>query len=330
MKQYFISSNSSKGYVRFYDSNLRSIDRLMQTRGFHPEVMEQAAKEFEEAAKKKGYDIELIRCCLDNSVEGVLIPGAGVGLLNTPLYIEENANACEIRYGEKIALIDNYLDLAYDHFATALTIHDQWEKIYISNLNFEVLNDISSEYIEKIVGSRTGGPLGQRKDRYFGAATVRGAVDYISDITQDIQKRYFIKGRPGTGKSTFLKKIASAALAAGYDTEVYHCAFDPDSLDLVSIPALSVCLFDSTAPHEYFPSREGDEIIDIYEMAVTTGTDEAHKSDLTALSACYKNEVAMATKQLVQVNKQYYSILEELRSPKQLQLIQEFVQSISF
>lgn len=49
--------------------------------------------------------------------------------------------------------------------------------------------------------------------------------------------------------------------------------FDPNSLDLVVIRDLGICLFDSTSPHEYFPSRDSDEIIDIYQEAVKEHTD---------------------------------------------------------
>ncbi|WP_054860951.1 hypothetical protein [Gracilibacillus sp. JCM 18860] len=82
-------------------------------------------------------------------------------------------------------------------------------------------------------------------------------------------KRYFIKGRAGSGKSTLLKKVVSASKERGFDIEVYHCGFDPESVDMVVIRELSVCLFDSTDPHEYFPKRKGDEIVDLYKLTIT-------------------------------------------------------------
>lgn len=35
---------------------------------------------------------------------------------------------------------------------------------------------------------------------------------------------------------------------------------------MLIIPELSVCIFDSTAPHEYFPNRESDHTIDMYKQ----------------------------------------------------------------
>ena len=132
-------------------------------------------------------------------------------------------------------------------------------------------------------------------ERFFGAATVDGSFDYIQNLTQTLSRRYFLKGRPGTGKSTFLKKIAAQARKRGYDTEAYRCALDPNSFDMVVVRELDFCIFDSTSPHEYFPSRTGDEIIDIYKAAVAPGTDEKYAARLTDAAGEYKAEVRVAT-----------------------------------
>ena len=59
---------------------------------------------------------------------------------------------------------------------------------------------------------------------------------------------YCLKGGPGTGKSTLMKKIAAAF--AGEQVSVYHCASDPHSLDAVVLEDRGVYLADTTAPHE--------------------------------------------------------------------------------
>ena len=71
-----------------------------------------------------------------------------------------------------------------------------------------------------------------------------------------------------------LKQIAAAGELHGFDLEIYHCGFDPHSLDMIIIRELGLAIFDSTAPHEYFPSRDGDEIIDMYGLLIAEGTDE--------------------------------------------------------
>lgn len=59
---------------------------------------------------------------------------------------------------------------------------------------------------------------------------------------------FYLKGGPGTGKSTLMKKIA--AEFAGEAVSVYHCASDPRSLDAVVLEERGVFIADATAPHE--------------------------------------------------------------------------------
>ena len=51
-------------------------------------------------------------------------------------------------------------------------------------------------------------------------------------------ERYFciLKGGPGCGKSTFLKRVGDAGQAAGLAVVRLHCAGDPASLDGVYFP----------------------------------------------------------------------------------------------
>ena len=88
-----------------------------------------------------------------------------------------------------------------------------------------------------------------RQAYFFGANTARGFVNYADDIFGGIRKRYWIKGGPGTGKSTLMKRVAAVAEEKGYTVERYVCASDDKSLDGVVIPSLSIGIADATAPH---------------------------------------------------------------------------------
>ena len=60
---------------------------------------------------------------------------------------------------------------------------------------------------------------------------------------------WVLKGGPGCGKSTFMKRIGAAAEAAGAPVEYVHCSGDPASLDAVRLPAQQIAYVDGTAPH---------------------------------------------------------------------------------
>ncbi|MBO6126521.1 MAG: hypothetical protein J6P21_00760 [Clostridia bacterium] len=74
-----------------------------------------------------------------------------------------------------------------------------------------------------------------------------------------------IKGSPGCGKSTYMKKLAKEIEKMGLNTEYIYCPSDPDSLDAVIFSDLKLCYVDGTAPHvidPIFPGISG-EIIDL-------------------------------------------------------------------
>lgn len=66
-----------------------------------------------------------------------------------------------------------------------------------------------------------------------------------------------LKGGPGSGKSTILRKLAEAACARGERVELVHCASDPRSLDAVILPDSRKCMADGTAPHVLEPVVPG-------------------------------------------------------------------------
>ena len=60
---------------------------------------------------------------------------------------------------------------------------------------------------------------------------------------------HIVKGGPGTGKSSFMRRLGRAAEARGLETHYVLCSGDPGSLDGVYVPALHRAWVDGTAPH---------------------------------------------------------------------------------
>ena len=87
-------------------------------------------------------------------------------------------------------------------------------------------------------------------ERYFlGNNTAFGFKGNYEQELKDVKKAVLLKGGPGTGKSSMLKKLAAEAKSRGMDTELWFCSGDPDSLDGVYIKQLDVAVVDATAPH---------------------------------------------------------------------------------
>jgi MoxR-like ATPase len=71
-----------------------------------------------------------------------------------------------------------------------------------------------------------------------GNNTSRGFYSYYPYIVpySAAEHIYILKGGPGVGKSTFMRRIAEKAALLDFDIEFMHCSSDPDSLDAVFIP----------------------------------------------------------------------------------------------
>lgn len=92
-----------------------------------------------------------------------------------------------------------------------------------------------------------------------GGNTAQGFYSCFDSILPVAQRKrmYYIKGGPGVGKSTLMKRFAKTAEERGMEVEYFHCSSDPDSLDGVSLPALGIGMMDATAPHTYDPVIPG-------------------------------------------------------------------------
>lgn len=104
---------------------------------------------------------------------------------------------------------------------------------------------------------------------YLGGNTRAGFVGFYNQLTQiDSCNLYILKGGPGTGKSTFIKKVISELDNTGYAMDIVHCSGDPDSLDGVICPKAGVIVIDGTAPHALEPYCVGarDNIINLGEF----------------------------------------------------------------
>lgn len=105
------------------------------------------------------------------------------------------------------------------------------------------------------------------KHYFAGNNTSKGFYNYFSFIfnPESAKRIYILKGGPGVGKSSFMRKIATKVQAENYSVDYIHCASDNESLDGIYIPERKIAFVDGTAPHTIDPSIPGaaDEIINL-------------------------------------------------------------------
>ena len=303
VRKYFAGANTASGYISLMENNLKDIKNTYTLSGESKKLKTEIMAHILSIAENNYEHIECIVNPFDiTQIDAVIIRDIKTTVLDNDVYLAEkrkkvfNLKEKRRKYSEEIEKIAGKRDMAFDMLYKAYQkgkiIHDEWEKIYIENMDFSRLEAYGEGVINELIGNRRGNEGTQNYHRLFGASTPDGSVNYIDNLTDDISARYFIKGRPGTGKSTFLKKLAKKANENGFDTEIYYCSFDKDSLDMVIVPELSFCVFDSTAPHEMFPSKERDKILDFYQESGLFGTDEKFEKSLEDVAQRYRQKVA--------------------------------------
>lgn len=335
IKDFYVGGNTAHGFVSLMESSLQGLERLFILEGTPRSGKSDLIRTIGDQLVSAGYDIWNMHCASDNSaLDGMVVPLLKVGIIvGTDRYIiEPMLPEVEVQYvnvGEACHLdqlitqqgsihqlneqISQAYQQAYAGFAEALRIHDEWEALYIANMDFQEANVLTKEMIHMLYGDRKLEKESRVDHRFLGAATPQGAKDCVPNLTEGL-KRYLIKGRPGSGKSTMLKKIAAAGTERGYDVEIYHCGFDPNSLDMIIVRDVNFAIFDSTAPHEYFPEGGTDEIVDMYSRCIQPGTDEKLEEAINPIKERYAAQMKRSIQFLTDA-KSLQDQLDEIYAP---------------
>lgn len=348
---YYATGITAQGYKSLLKNNLRTIEKIIYVKGCVD--IQPFVEKIKSIYVEKEYDLEyVINPYCPKEYEAIINTTSSKAIVFEVNNMQKPLKGVKVHTGINLdfainkKLLKNYKDyisflkkrqqeclrLAYFFLKNALLIHDEWEKVYIENMSFEKVNSIIQDLIVEIIG---GNKVAEKRkavvtERFIGATTPIGSQNLIKDLTHKIYKRYFIKGRPGTGKSTLLRAVAKAAIKSGFDVEIYYCGFDSKSLDMLIIKDLNTCIFDATSPHEYAPSKENDKVIDIYFQAVTPLTDEKYSNFINEIAMRYNSNLNVAishlsTMQVIskQIKKIYQYCIDQ---EKYNLLLEEFIQ----
>lgn len=130
-----------------------------------------------------------------------------------------------------------------------------------------------------------------KEDFYLGANTSDGFISLYNQLTEDEKqnKILVIKGGPGTGKSTIIRKVGTWFSERG-SVEYGHCSSDPDSLDAVILKEIGVSVIDGTPPHALEPALPGafESIIDLYPLWDEDGLEKVRKNIEEIAQKCTK------------------------------------------
>ncbi|QKY71368.1 PRK06851 family protein [Lentibacillus sp. CBA3610] len=323
IKNYYAGSNSSLGFYSLYEEALAGLEYLYILKGGPGTGKSTLIRKVGNTLAEKGFDIEFLHCSSDNdSLDGLLVPSLKAGIVDgtaphivDPKYpgaVDRIINLGDFRddkrlseHKEEIVALTNEITetfaKAYETFSKARKIHDDLEDIYLSAIDFHKANQVADNLIEKIFPETVDADQNPaNKYRFFGAVTPKGAVHFYKNLTEGLNKRFIVKGRAGSGKSTMMKKIGKHAEDLGLEVEYYPCAFDPESMDMVIVPTLSTAILDGTAPHLVEPNRAHDEVVDMFELCIEPAVEMEKLEDIRKIETSYKYLMQRATNDLAQ------------------------------
>lgn len=288
VKRVFPGGNTSVGFYSFYDYIApQDANKVFVIKGGPGVGKSSFIGAIGENLVNRGFDVEFHHCSSDNrSLDGVYVPAIEVALIDgTAPHILDPRNPGAV---DEIIHLGDYWDesglrarrkeiiqanaevsrcfaRAYRFLKAAQVVYDDWETLNRQAMDYARANQKAATLIEEIVNARpVANRLGRDRHLFASAITPDGLMNYVDTIIGPVPHKYVIQGEPGTGKSYLLKKIATAALERGLDTELYHCPLNPEKVEHVVIPALGVALTKSIEPHTWRPTPE-DIIVEMNE-----------------------------------------------------------------
>ncbi|MBM7623898.1 PRK06851 family protein [Sporohalobacter salinus] len=283
---FFPGGNTAQGFYSFYNYLPYNADHVFIIKGGPGTGKSTFMKKIGQKMIEEGYDIEFHWCSSDNnSLDGVVIKDLQVAFLDgtaphlidpeDPGAVDEIINLGRYwnrdllkEYRKEIKQLNSQIwdqfQQAYDDLAIAKSFYDKWKSHYIEALDSQKVDRRIKKLKTKIFDSNDiADKRGEERRLFASALTPQGPVNYLNNITKNIEKRYILKGKPGSGKERLTEEIAEEALKQGYKVYFYHCAFDPEKIDTIIIPELDTALINGTLPHKVEPKQKNDKIINM-------------------------------------------------------------------
>ncbi|WP_318614942.1 hypothetical protein [Sporosarcina sp. YIM B06819] len=272
---------------------LHEISMNYVKRGFDVDkFMDPVQPEKTDAIYVKGPNLLFIQASHPVALEPAEIGGRHRVISFYDIYDEEKLRERNGLVVESLVEAEAALRKALAALKDAKGIHDEWEAVNIKRMMWEQHENLIKSLKEELFGTIKLNKKTTVSHRLIGSLTSGGAQDFIPSITKGLERRILIKGLPGTGKSTLMKALGTEAEKRGFDVLYGWCGLDANSIDLIQLPELSVCLLDATAPHIYDIERPGDELLDIVQMCEE---DPAAEKEIGLISEAYKEKMLDAT-----------------------------------
>jgi hypothetical protein len=310
IRKVFPGNNTAQGFYSFYEHIIGpDARRILIIKGGPGVGKSTFMRKTAEALLERGLDVELHFCSSDpGSLDAVVFPQIGVAMIDgTAPHVTDPRNPGAVDeilhlgdFWDESAMrakrqkiqevnreVGRLFERAYRFLRAARAVYDDIEAANMEGMNFGFANKIGDHLLRELFAGIHVSPLvGRQRHLFASANTPKGVVHYLPTIIGPMKHKYIIEGDPGTGKSTLLLKMATAALERGYFVEMYHCALNPAKVEHVVVPGMSLVLTKSIEPHVTRPGPK-DRVVDMNEC-LNPATVSKHAELLHSDNALYQ------------------------------------------
>jgi len=282
IKKVFPGAVTSQGFYSFYHYMIeQNANHIFVLKGGPGVGKSSFMKKIGQSMLDRGYDIEYHCCSSDNgSIDGIVIPELKIGLLDgtaphivdpkNPGAVDEIINLGEYwnedmikKSREKIIdcnlKVTSYFQRAYFALKEAKIALAEWKYYIATYQDWSQINQLTLK-MQKEIFKATSSNHGTERHLFAWGHTPQGKTQFIDTLLNKTETLYILKGQPGTGKSTFLSRIAERAAIYGLSIEYYHNTLDPEQLDLIILPDVKTALVINCEPYAYTPNFKGKVI----------------------------------------------------------------------
>ena len=285
-RQLYPGGNTCYGFYSFYDQIIPpDARRIMIIKGGPGVGKSSFMRSIAEEMGQRGFDAELLQCSSDNgSLDGVVFPQIQVAMIDgtAPHIVDPKNPGCvdEIIHlgdfwheegmlrGKEAVLtlnqeVGRLFARAYRFLRAAKEIREA--QVQLSQAGFDAgrANILAEMLIEEFLGGKPVAltPGGSRR-LFASAITPMGPDNHLETVFGRAKKLTVIKGRPGSGRSTLLGKVARAAVERGLAAEEYYCGFDPQRLEHLLLPETGIG-FITVNEYHHFGEESADRTVEM-------------------------------------------------------------------
>lgn len=261
----FLGGNTYKGFHSFFNYiiNKEDANRIICIKGGPGTGKSYLMKKVAAFFLDNGYSVEYNHCSSDEkSLDGIVIPELKIAMLDgtaphmvDPIYpgaIDEIINmgialdndALSLKKKELINVykeISNNFQRAYKFLSSAKPIHDDWSRLNSEALAYSKIITISDSLKEEIFNKKKSG-FGDERHIFATAFTPSGIITFTEDLVATFKHKFILKGGPGLSKTKILLEIGKLAQKKGYFVEYLHDPFNPERVEHILIPEISVSI----------------------------------------------------------------------------------------